>query len=154
MTIQELKNEKEELQSSERWGKEFDENVNELRRDLAEGDGEGEVHKFGYKVKRGNELFTVPDWGNVKSFIRSLLESARKEEREKAEKNQVEADIGWSEATAKLAEKIRKEERERLREDLIKVLNFVERWNKQDKEIDVAEAAQRLCVACLEEEKE
>ena len=64
--------------------KEFEENVDYLRRDY----GTEEVYPFGYKTKRGDELFCVPDWGNIKKFLAdshssllSLLEEWAKEKK-------------------------------------------------------------------------
>lgn len=48
----------------------FDEKVNELRRDL----GTEKVYEFGYKTIKGNEMFTVPDWGNIKAFLHQRTE--------------------------------------------------------------------------------
>jgi len=40
---------------------------------------ESEVSKFGYKVRRGNEIFTVVDWGNIKQFLHDKLLQVQKE---------------------------------------------------------------------------
>jgi hypothetical protein len=51
------------------WEAKFDEEVKEL------DDGIGAMHHdFGYKMRKGDEIFTVPDWGNIKQFISQLLE--------------------------------------------------------------------------------
>lgn len=73
-----LKNTSPEMKPLFEWEKEFDDEVSRLRRDL----GTETIYKFGYKHRIGNELFTVTDWGNVKSFIRSLLSSENKRARE------------------------------------------------------------------------
>ena len=61
--------------------KEFDEKVNELRRETHWGyEDESPAHEFGVKVQRNTgfdedskELFTIPDWGNIKNFLHSSL---------------------------------------------------------------------------------
>lgn len=65
---------------------EFDKKVNELRQiDLhLLGDGEdSKIYDFGMKTMRGNEAFTVPDFGNIKSFllttVRQQVEKALRE---------------------------------------------------------------------------
>lgn len=57
----------------EKWGIEFDEKVNELRRDP----GSEEPYAFGYKYKIGGLIVTATDWGNIKDFIRQLLNKER-----------------------------------------------------------------------------
>ena len=55
--------------------KEFNEKVSELRKDL----GSEKIYYFGYKDRRGDELYVVVDWGNVKAFLRSTLKGFGKE---------------------------------------------------------------------------
>ena len=57
---------------SKDWEDMFDEYVNEIRRDLGpDREGKQAIYYFGCKDQIGNELFTIPDWGNIKRFIRS-----------------------------------------------------------------------------------
>jgi len=69
----------------------FDEKVNEIRRDTHWGNNQdGPVHEFGLKVQRFDaegdcaELFTVPDWGNIKHFLSSSLHQLAEAQKEKA----------------------------------------------------------------------
>jgi len=57
----------------ERIVKEFEEKVNQIRRDLRTD----KLYEFGYKYKEGNELFVVTDWGNIKKFLSKALDSYR-----------------------------------------------------------------------------
>ena len=63
--------------------KRFDEKVNEVRRDIPGESGETPIRDFGYKVLHHGEYFTVTDFGNIRRFLRSELERARKEESER-----------------------------------------------------------------------
>ena len=56
------------------WKKQWDKKVNILRRDL----GTEKIYNFGYKTIRKDidgslEMFTVPDWGNIKNFISTKI---------------------------------------------------------------------------------
>lgn len=56
---------------------------NQPTRDLLfEGD-ESPVSYFGYKVRKGREIFTIVDWGNIKEFIRTTIASEVDKERVK-----------------------------------------------------------------------
>lgn len=71
--------------------KEFEDYRNELHRlgIITERDNESPIVYFGYKRKIGNEVFTITDFGNIKSFLRSafvrIREETLKEVIEKAE---------------------------------------------------------------------
>lgn len=52
--------------------KEFDAEVNELRQDRPIL-GDGPIHKFGYRTSKDGEIFTIPDWGNIKKFLEKAL---------------------------------------------------------------------------------
>lgn len=68
----------------ETWENEFDNYVNELRRDRGpDEEGKQATYYFGYKGIIGNELFNVVDFGNIKTFIKSLLHQQRKEIKER-----------------------------------------------------------------------
>ena len=65
--------------------KSFDEKVNELRRENNWLGTDSPVHEFGYKTKimvmdkEGHltvEVYTTPDWGNIKKFFTSSLTKA------------------------------------------------------------------------------
>lgn len=51
------------------YNEEFEEKINELNNthDFTK-DKDGVVHEFGYKTLRGNEIFTIVDWDNIKQF--------------------------------------------------------------------------------------
>lgn len=50
--------------------KEFDYYVKELRNMTHWGDErESPIFYFGGKIQVNNELFTIPDWGHIKSFL-------------------------------------------------------------------------------------
>lgn len=88
------------------WEEEFDKNLPPSGVDWREKT-ESEVHQFGYKVLRGNEIFTVVDWGNIKKFISTLLTA----EREKAQNIAINAhetgrDIGRQEGRTQTKEAI------------------------------------------------
>ena len=50
----------------------FEEKVNQVRR-LDARNGASEIVEFGCKEKMGNVIYTLPDWGNVKNFLKSSL---------------------------------------------------------------------------------
>ena len=63
--------------------KEFDELVNEVRRDMpdpddpnAESNWEGPIRRFGQQVLRDDEFFTITDFGNIKAFFTAKLQEA------------------------------------------------------------------------------
>lgn len=58
------------------WEEEFDKNLPPSGVDWREKT-ESEIYQFGYKVLRGNEIFTVVDWANIKKFISTLLTAER-----------------------------------------------------------------------------
>lgn len=58
-------------------------------RDLLFKGEESPRAEFGYKVRRGNEIFTVVDWGNIWNFIEKAI-SQSKEELVEEIKKQVE----------------------------------------------------------------
>ncbi len=69
------------------WEKRFDEKRNELRNIPPLGDGvDSEIVEFGYKTQRGNELFSVVDWGNIKAFIASEIATAYNQGKEEVVK--------------------------------------------------------------------
>lgn len=50
--------------------KEFRKKRDELIRLVRIDDGcESKITPFGYKVRKGDELFTIVDWGNIEKFI-------------------------------------------------------------------------------------
>lgn len=68
------------------WKKRFDEKRNAIHHARFYGANEdSEVVEFGYKTIRpsadgaSTEVFTVTDWGNIKSFISDLLVEEKKE---------------------------------------------------------------------------
>lgn len=63
------------------WEKEWEEKVKELYSDMDFTDGETKVHDFGYRYfdAHCNEYFTITGFGNIKTFIHSLIQSTRKE---------------------------------------------------------------------------
>ena len=64
------------IKTKEEWEKEFDQKISELKRD----GGTEEIYEFGYRtITTQNEIYTIPDWGNVKSFIRTLLSSQKEQ---------------------------------------------------------------------------
>ncbi len=72
------------------WEKEFDENRPKTDDKILDfrGDSgcESEIYRFGYKYKQDEDIHEVTDWGNIKSFIESLLSQQRKEMVEGIEK--------------------------------------------------------------------
>src|SRR3990167_7862997 len=54
---------------------EFDKKVRELKNpdNAFSADGDTGTYDFGYRTVRGSEIFTVVDFGNIKSFIRQAL---------------------------------------------------------------------------------
>lgn len=69
---------------------EFEQKVNDVRRDTHWGDDlYGPAHEFGLKTQRfgadGTELFTILDWENIKKFISSSLHSLAETQKEKAD---------------------------------------------------------------------
>lgn len=73
---------------------EFDAHVNGLRRLLPPNDG-GDTPEafFGYKTRRGIEIFSIVDWGNVRSF---LIKALKQQERAHT-KELEELDRKWRE---------------------------------------------------------
>ena len=101
------------MTNKEKWEKEFDEKVNELRQDI-----EGKIVYFGYKVTIGNEKFTVTDWGNIKKFISQLLEEKKEKTIEECveelrggcwPKGENEYCDGWQECLEQLKNLLKKE---------------------------------------------
>lgn len=64
----------------------FDERVNEVRRDMpdpddpnAPSDWEGPIRYFGQHVLRGDEFFTITDFGHIKQHLADELQRQREE---------------------------------------------------------------------------
>lgn len=54
---------------------EFDKKFNELRNlDKFNIANESKLVEFGFKVKRGDEIFSIVDFGNIKSFFFSQID--------------------------------------------------------------------------------
>lgn len=64
------------------WEERFDEKVTELKYAEIISNLESDRVCFGYRVQRGNELFKIVDFGNIKSFISQELQRQRKEIRD------------------------------------------------------------------------
>lgn len=75
------------LSEGEEWEEEFDKRVPPRGLHPSAGDfnenGESEIKEFGYKRLVGDEIFTVTDWGNIKTFIRTLLSQTLSNERQR-----------------------------------------------------------------------
>lgn len=93
------------------WETEFDAKVKELDSPRFLDNKDGEVAYFGYKtirvMKNYREVFTVTDWGNIKSFIARHLLAATQRGREEAEKiwkprTEVSYKEGWDAARTTL----------------------------------------------------
>ena len=70
----------------EGWEQEFDKEISELDNPHYLDNANGDVARFGYKTETDNGwIYTIPDWGNVKEFIRSTREEAKREERVRLE---------------------------------------------------------------------
>lgn len=59
------------------WEEEFNKNIPKTDDALLVSRQHSEDYYFGYKRMEGSEIHTVADWGNVKTFIRSLLKKER-----------------------------------------------------------------------------
>ena len=68
--------------------KEYWNEVDSIRRDLVENGEDGEIHRFGHKTKRGNELFIVVDWKNIESFILQVRTDTINEIRKEVDKTE------------------------------------------------------------------
>lgn len=101
-------------EGQEEWEKEFDEKVprldrEEIKKELSKGSVyDGKTYEFGYKYISGDEIFTVVDWGNIRTFISAqrqrAAEEAMRKERERCLEclgdsepsfNNDEYEIGW-----------------------------------------------------------
>ncbi len=65
----------------EDWEQRFDKEVAELSNPFFLDNADGYVGLFGYKTMRGNEIFTVTDWGHIKQFIKETRAAAYKQGR-------------------------------------------------------------------------
>jgi len=61
------------------WEEEFDNKIKELKDQRPALYKESEPVEFGYSVDMDEYLFRVVDFGNIKNFIRNLIQSERKE---------------------------------------------------------------------------
>lgn len=56
----------QQIEQNER---EFEEKVNQLRREVPDTNEESDVFEFGYKINVSDTLYTIADWGNIKSHL-------------------------------------------------------------------------------------
>lgn len=57
----------------------FFERVNDVRREILDAEGDSIIHEFGYKTRRGNEMFIVTDFERIFKWIEKELLESKKE---------------------------------------------------------------------------
>lgn len=65
---------KESPSVSPDWEIKFDKKVKELDSILPDKNNDSPVFEFGYQINKEDWIYTVPDWGNIKSFIHKTIE--------------------------------------------------------------------------------
>ena len=62
----------------------FTEKCNEVRRISLDKDGDSDVYEFGYKTRKGDEMWNVVDFGNMVKFLRQNIPVSTKPEIDEA----------------------------------------------------------------------
>lgn len=75
-------------QKGESWEEEFDKNTPKTDDKLLDSEKESGTYEFGLKVQKGDEIFTVTDWFNIKKWV-----AAKKKEWEAQKEQAVKAEI-------------------------------------------------------------